>query len=179
MDREYKLNFEKLPEILSDIRWAVIGAVALRKYAPERMTQDIDILVDQEQMSEAKSVLLNNDFTDPSQLSFSNNDLSGFSLSGKQFEIDVITSTEDWVTDGLKNAQDNRDRQNLPILPMKYLIFLKLRSMRTQDFADLSRILGHCSESTYSEIRHWIINRRPDFDEDLDQIRELGQIEYG
>lgn len=34
-----------LTSILSSIRWAVIGAVATRLYMPERMTQDLDIVI--------------------------------------------------------------------------------------------------------------------------------------
>ncbi len=34
-----------LTSILSPIRWAVVGAVATRLYMPERMTQDLDIVI--------------------------------------------------------------------------------------------------------------------------------------
>ncbi|WP_322815315.1 hypothetical protein [Chloroflexus sp.] len=34
-----------LSRILHHIGWALIGAIALRTYAPERLTQDVDIII--------------------------------------------------------------------------------------------------------------------------------------
>lgn len=34
-----------LSQILHHIRWALVGAMALRAYAPERLTQDVDTIM--------------------------------------------------------------------------------------------------------------------------------------
>ena len=46
-----------LTSILSPIRWAVVGAVATRLYMPERMTQDLDIVIQTADGSQARQKL--------------------------------------------------------------------------------------------------------------------------
>ena len=58
--------------------------------------------------------------------------------------IDVLTSTAVWLTDALEHPTP--DPAGLPAMPRPYLLLLKLQAGRTQDLADVQRLLRSSSK---------------------------------
>ena len=74
-------------------------------------------------------------------------------------------------------AGDNRDGDGLPVLPLPYIVLLKLRSSRAIDVADLSRMLGLADDEALAEVRDKVQEFAPADAEDLEAIIELGKLE--
>jgi hypothetical protein len=92
-------------------------------------------------------------------------------------DIDVIEGSEQWWPDALAQAQDNHDAQGLPIIPLPYLVLLKLKSGRLVDFGDLGKVLGIADEPTLNEGRLVIAKYSPNDLEDLESLIYLGKLE--
>ena len=45
-----------LTSVLGEIPWATVGGVAIRHYAPERATVDLDVLVEMKLQWDARSI---------------------------------------------------------------------------------------------------------------------------
>ena len=57
----------------------------------------------------------------------------------------MIESDADWVPEALATAR--RAPDGLPVIDLPYLVLMKLESGRTQDLADVSRMLGGAGET--------------------------------
>lgn len=152
--RTTRRQFPNLSAALANIPWAVVGAAATRLYMPERLTDDLDVLVREEDEAGAKA---------------RTRDIG--------FPVDILTGREAWTDAALAEAADNRDAQNLPILPLPYLVLMKFQASRVQDVADISRMLGQASQASLARVRtvfaHWL----PGETEDLESLIALGQLE--
>jgi hypothetical protein len=60
-----------------------------------------------------------------------------------------------------------------------YLILMKLSASRTQDLADISRMLGLTKEEELVKIRQVIKTYLPTAEEDLESLTILGKLELG
>lgn len=76
-------------------------------------------------------------------------------------------------------AAENRDLQGLPVIPLPYLVIMKLDASRHQDVADLARMLGQASEQQLAEVRAAVQRWRPADQEDLEAIIVSGRWETG
>lgn len=134
-------NWPDLTSILEGIPWAVAGDVATRTYMPERVTQDLDILVAQPDVPKAHSRLQSAGFCYVQNLS----------IGGTVWQtpegilLNVVESSEPWVGEALENVRT--DPQGLPVLSLPYLVLMKVMASRTQDLADASRMLGLASDA--------------------------------
>ena len=162
-----------LTPILSPIPWAVVGAVATRLYMPERMTQDLDIVVRAVDGPEARQKLLAAGLTYRGE--FRIGQASWITPEG--IPIDLIEGREVWWEEAISQAQTNRDAQGLPILPLPYLILMKFQAGRVQDLADVTRMLGQADAETLDTIRALFKIYAPEGLEDLESLIELGQLE--
>src|SRR5207247_9336778 len=61
--------------------------------------------------------------------------------------VDALESSDRWLAAALAGAQQNLDIQGQPVLPLPYLVLMKLASGRAQDVADVSRMLGLASDA--------------------------------
>lgn len=160
-----------LTSILAKISWAVVGGVATRAYMPERSTQDLDILVAQADAGKVHARLRSAGFTL----------LQILSIGGTVWRtpqgllLDVIESPEPWVVEAL--CQPQRDAQGLPVLSLPYLALMKVQSSRTQDLADVSRMLGLASDEGRQATRQVFAQWLPDALEDLESLIALGELE--
>jgi hypothetical protein len=67
----------------------------------------------------------------------------------------------------------------LPLATLSHLVTLKLLAGRAQDGADITRMLGHQDELTIQSVRAVVRKVLGDAEiEDLDQLIELGRLEY-
>ncbi|MDZ7266227.1 MAG: hypothetical protein ONB48_04885 [candidate division KSB1 bacterium] len=172
--RTTTMSWPDLVTILAPIKFAVVGAVASRHYMPERLTQDIDIVILAEQQSEAQARLQEAGYRFEGTLTIGGS--SWRSPEGKI--VDLIAVRESWWPHALAAAQNNRDAENLPILPLAYLVLMKYRAGRLQDLADISRMLGQVDESQLAEVRALFDREAPSEKEDLESIIQLGRLEY-
>ncbi len=160
-----------LRPILQDLPWVIVGAVATRAYMPERMTNDLDILVRQEDGDEALERLQAVGYQVISRLA-----VPGFLLhSPDGVEVDVIFGDYPWLDEAL--AQPRQDPAGYPVLDLPYLVLMKAAASRTQDLGDLSRMLGLASEEELERVRKIVARYEPDLVDDVESLIYLGQME--
>lgn len=169
--RTWTYPVNNLNLILKQAPFIVIGGVATRMYMPERMTLDLDILI------KAKdSALIYEDLINAKSKKIGN-----LSIAGSQWQLpdntrlDVLEGEDEWVTEAIANP--NYAPDGLPIITLPYLILMKLSASRTQDLADISRMLGLAKEEELKKIRKVIQIYLPSAQEDLESLIILGKLE--
>jgi len=167
------LIWPDLRRTLGNIPWAVCGAVATRLYMPERATADLDIVILTEDASAVHGRLSVHGYSRQSDLAIGGS--AWQSPDGR--DVDVIERGDPWVADALAEAAANPDAQGLPVLPLRYLVVMKLEASRAQDLADLTRMLGSADEHELDEVRGTIRDLMPSDIDDLDALIRLGQLE--
>jgi hypothetical protein len=171
--RTANMQWPDLTPVLASIPWAVVGAAATRLYMPERSTFDFDIAIAAHDAPAVQRRLAEAGFVR----------LGSLSIGGARWQgpdgrlIDVIEGDEPWWASALREAQANRDRQGLPILPLPYLALMKFSASRTIDLGDLTRMLGLADESTLAAVRDVFQQYAPDDQEDLESLIFLGKLE--
>ena len=160
-----------LRDILRGIPWVVIGGVATRAYMPERVTKDLDILVKKADGDEVIERLQAAGYVIASRLA-----VPGYLLrSPDGVEVDVLFGDTPWLTTALQ--QPRRDPAGYPVLDLPYLVLMKLTAMRTQDWADVSRMLGLASDEDLNAVRAVVARYSPADSDDLESLIFLGKQE--
>jgi hypothetical protein len=90
-------------------------------------------------------------------------------------EVDLLFSDEPWLPGALQHPR--YDPAGYPVLDLPYLVLMKLESMRAQDLADISRMLGWASDEELSRVREVITRYSPRDSEDLELLIFLGKKE--
>lgn len=139
------LSWPDLGATLAPLQFAVVGAVATRRYMPERLTQKIDIAIVASESANAHQKFLTAGFVHQGDLAIGGS--TWRAPDGKL--VDVVEGHESWWADAIAAAQNNRDAQGLPIVPLAYLVLMKFRAGRLQDLADISRMLGQANEKIW------------------------------
>ena len=166
-------NWPDLTSVLRNIPWAVAGEVATRAYMPERVTQDLDILIRQPDAPKVHACLQSAGFVYVQNLS----------IGGTVWQtpegilLDIVESSEPWASEALEKTQT--DRQGLPVLSLPYLVLMKVIASRTQDLADASRMLGLASDAERQAAREIFAKWWPGALEDLESLIVLGELETG
>jgi hypothetical protein len=159
--------------ILKQAPFVVVGGVATRMYMPERMTLDLDILVKAEDRELIYQDLRKAD----------SKKIGSLSIPGSQWQLadqtslDVIEGDDSWVKDAIAHPKYAPD--GLPIINLPYLVLMKLSASRTQDLADISRMLALAKENEREQIREVIKTYIPSAKEDLESLIVLGELELG
>lgn len=169
------MHWPDLRQVLSSVPWAVTGAVAARLYMPERTTRDLDVLVVAGDAERVASLFSQAGFTNAGRLAIGGSTW----LTPDGTTINVIEGEDAWVAAAVDEAQRNRDPQGLPILPLPYLVLMKLSASRVQDLADVSRMLGAADEAPLDATRAIVRSHAPELAEDLESLIRLGQLEWG
>ncbi len=164
-----------LSPVLADIPWCVVGAVATRHYMPERATADLDVAVLAADAPAVWARLEQAGFTRVGPLAIGG--VSWRSPDGGY--VDVLTLNQPWAAVALEEAEDNRDRQGLPVIPLPYLVLMKLEASRLQDMADLARMLGLADEAHLEQVGAAVRRWRPQDVEDLEAMIQAGRWEAG
>ncbi len=163
-----------LGTILGRIPWLLIGGIALRAYMPERTTLDVDIMIHVHDEAQAKVAFQSAGYTitgPPTIGVFTAHPCDGGP------PIDVLTSTALWLTDAQEHPTP--DPAGLPTMPRRYLLLLKLQAGRTQDLADVQRLLRGTSSAERTEMRAIVARYAADLVEDYDALVTLADLEYG
>ncbi|NTW01345.1 MAG: hypothetical protein HGA19_08530 [Oscillochloris sp.] len=71
------------------------------------------------------------------------------------------------------------DPSGLPAMPRPYLLLLKLQAGRTQDLADVQRLLRGTSDGERAAIRAIVTQYAADLLEDYDTLVTLADLEFG
>ncbi|MDP9237813.1 MAG: hypothetical protein M3P30_10560 [Chloroflexota bacterium] len=167
------MKWPDLREALRGIPWAVAGAVATRMYMPERATQDLDIVVLSRDAAAVRERLRTAGYALNGELT-----IGGSTWTASDgTSIDVIESNQSWLEDALAQAQSNRDPQHLPVLPLSYLVLMKLQASRAQDVADVTRMLGGADDAALGDVRAAVGRYAADLADDLESLIALGQLE--
>ena len=160
-----------LRPILEGIPWAITGAVATRAYMPERMTRDIDIVVQREHCKRVWQRFQDAGYRVAAVL-----DAPYFvAHSPDGVEIDVICADFPWLAEALQNPA--LDAADYPVLALPFLILMKLMASRGVDLGDMTRMLGLAAETDLHQVRVTVQRYRPDDSEDLEALILLGQRE--
>jgi len=171
--RTAEMEFPDLSPALGPIPWAVVGAAATRLYMPERATRDLDAAVRAEDGPAARSRLRAAGFAYQGELAVGGS--SWRTPSG--FPVDLVEWRAPWFAEALRQAQSNRDRQGLPILPLPFLALMKFQAGRVQDLADVTRMLGQADDAAIRGVRALFAQWLPDECDDLESLIELGRLE--
>ncbi len=148
------------------VPFLVIGGVATRLYAPERVTGDLDVLVAAGRAEAFHQQL----------------ERSGIgrvipdSMPLDVLEEDALEEDAARVAEALAAPAAGPD--GLPVIALPYLILLKMRASRGIDIGDLTRMLGAADEADLEKTRQVIRAHMSDGEEDLESLIQLGQLEY-
>ncbi len=151
--------------------YAIVGGVATRLYMPERMTDDLDILIDLRQVKRVYTHLAQQHVRRIGELSIGG---SSWELPDRTV-LDIITSDRPWVKIALQNPRISPDNQ--PVIDLPYLVLMKLEASRTSDLSDISRMLGLASDRELNEVRNAIEMYDPNSIEDVESLIQLGKLE--
>ena len=167
------MRWPDLTPVLHPLLWATVGAAATRLYMPERMTQDLDIIVQTTDAAAVRQKLTAAGFRYSGELT-----IAGSSWTAPDgATIDVLEGAEPWWAQAIVAAQHNRDAQGLPVLPLSYLVLMKFQAGRVQDLADITRMLGQAREEELAAVRQLFASLLPDDMADLESLIALGQLE--
>lgn len=160
-----------LKTIIIQAPFVIVEGIATRLYMPERTTLDLDILI----LAEDASLIYQDLERAKSRR------IGELSIPGSQWQLsdgtslDVIESTTDWATEAIANPNYAPDGQ--PIIALPYLVLMKLTASRTQDLADISRMMGGTGDSLLQEVRRIVQIYLPSATEDLESLITLGKLE--
>jgi hypothetical protein len=156
---------------LIDLPYVIVGGVATRLYMPERMTDDLDILIHCSQSEQVYACLLEKRAIEIGNLSIGG---TSWQLPDRTI-LDVIVSDRAWVMEALLHPRISPDGQ--PIIDLPYLVLMKLGASRTTDLSDISRMLGLADDRDLDRVRAAIDAYDPSSSEDLESLIQLGKLE--
>lgn len=171
--RTWKHPVFNLTTIVS-VPFVVVGGVATRLYGPERMTDDLDVLVMREDAPRFYQELAQADARRVGSLS----------VGGCEWRLpdgttlDVLESDEAWAREAIQSPVP-AGPDGLPIIGLPYLALMKMRASRGIDIGDLSRMLGGADDDNLAQVRRVIGSYLPDGVEDLENLILLGRLELG
>jgi hypothetical protein len=91
--------------------------------------------------------------------------------------IDVLTRADPWLDAAL--AHPVADAAGYPVLGRPYLILLKLQAGRTQDLADVQRLLARLPQPERDSIHQIVHCHAPELVEDFESLCTLADLEFG
>ncbi len=156
---------------LIQVSYVIVGGVATRLYMPERMTDDLDILIHEDEAEQAYQSLSERMARQIGDLSIGG---TSWELPDKTI-LDIIAGRQSWVKNALLYPRVGADGQ--PVIDLPYLVLMKLEASRTTDISDISRMLGQANEEELNEVRKVIKVYDPNSLEDLESLIVLGKIE--
>jgi hypothetical protein len=160
---------------LSGISHALVGAAASNAYMAPRMTADLDVAVGVRDLAQAEALLTACGYGRLGDLNMSlDPQLTGSRWRTPAGEyVDLIGIGHRWAATAIAEAQE-APWQGLPVMPMPYLVLMKLISSRAVDTADLQRVLGAASHQQWLTVRDLVSRLRPQDLDDLDALRQIG-----
>ena len=161
-----------LRQVIRHTRFLLVGGLATRHYMPERTTLDTDILVlaeDQEAVEQELSV------GGCQKLGVLIIGGSTWALPNSTI-LDVVISDAPWAREAIEHALQTTD--DIPVIALPYLVLMKLYAGRSQDIADITRMLGGADEYALVDVRAAVARHNPDAVADIESMIVLGRLEY-
>jgi hypothetical protein len=187
LDRLMALPRKNVPhmdtELFGGLPAMLIGAHAAAVYAPERTTEDVDVVVEHASFGKAEQRLIVSGWTKENDLGFPNAKLGLYGSAWSPVvggpPLDVISSRQPWLREAFA-APEVRNAQGARVLPRPYLVLMKLDSARGIDQGDLTRILGRLSASEVDDVIAVVQRNYSDSEvaDDIRQYAEIGRWEY-
>lgn len=171
-ERTKRLIWPDLSPVLAGLKWAIVGAVATRRYMPERTTRRLDLIIAARDMPVARERLLAAGYVSRGELTIGGTAWD----SPAGVPLDVLACDAPWCEAALVDAAKNVD-DGSPVLTLPYLVLMKLEASRAQDVAAVSRMLGLASEPELTAVRDVVLRYAGDLAEDLESLIALGQLE--
>ncbi len=170
--RTWRRPVTNLKSLTEQTPFVVVGGIATRLYMPERMTDDLDILVLTWDARDLYRKLEKAGSKRVGELSIGG---STWQLPDNTY-LDVIESQQPWAEEAINNPNIAPD--GLPIIGLPYLILMKLQASRSIDMGDLGRMLGGADDNALEEVRKAIKTYLPNAVEDLESLIYLGKLEF-
>lgn len=161
-----------LRRLIRKTPFLLVGGLATRLYMPERTTLDTDILVLAEDQATLEQELAAAGCQKMGELSIGG---STWALPDDT-SLDVVISGAPWAREALAHPVPVAD--DVPTIALPYLVLMKLYAGRSQDIADITRMLGGADERALAEVRETVIRHMPDAADDVESMIALGQLEY-
>jgi hypothetical protein len=161
-----------LRRLLRKTRFVLVGGLATRLYMPERTTLDTDILVLAEDQAAAEQELAAANCRKLDELAIGG---SSWTLPDGT-TLDVIVSDAPWAREAIERPTSTAD--GIPVITLPYLVLMKLYAGRSQDIADITRMLGGADELVLTEVRAVVARHMPDAASDVESMIVLGRLEY-
>lgn len=161
-----------LRRLLRKTRFVLVGGLATRLYMPERTTLDTDILV----LTEDQAVV------EQELAAAGCRKLGDLAIAGSTWTLpdgatlDVILSNAPWAREAIELPATTVD--GIPVIALPHLVLMKLYAGRSQDIADITRMLGGADEPVLAEVRIVIAQHMPDAASDVESMIALGRLEY-
>ena len=158
---------------ITTVPFVIIGGVATRLYAPERVTDDLDILIEAKNAATLAANLTGGGCQK----------LGSLSIGGSHWRLpdgmalDVLEEDAQWAEEAIANPASAPN--GLPVIALPYLVLMKMQASRGIDMGDLTRVLGAADDATLAETRRVIQCNLADGVEDLEGLIYLGRLEYG
>ena len=171
--RSWTYAVTNLNDIIKQAAFVIVSGVATRLYMPERMTLDLDILV----KAEDAQLIYEDLYRAKGQK------IGVLSIAGTQWRLadgtslDVLEFDGDWVTEAINSP--NYAPDGLPVVDLPYLVLMKLIAGRSQDIADISRMLGVAEDWQLQRVNVVIGQYLPSAIDDLESLLVLGKLEQG
>ena len=169
-------------EVFDEIPAMLIGAHAAAAYAPARQTDDIDFIVEHARFAEAEAKLIASGWKKTTSLGFPGTSLGLYGSAWQHengMDLDIMSSPQAWCQEAF-DASVSRDPNGARVLPLPYLILMKLDSARGVDQGDLTRILGRLNDAEVERVvalveRHYTDRQVA---EDIRQYATIGRWEW-
>jgi hypothetical protein len=169
--RTWSYPVTKLNNIIKQAPFLVVGGVATRLYMPERMTLDIDIAI---RVEDAQLIYQDLAKAQGQKIGELNIQGTQWKLQDERY-LKVLEIEDNWIKKALNNP--NYAPDGLPIIDLPYLVLMKLIAGRSQDLADISRMLGGANNLQLQKVKTVIKQYLPSVSEDLESLIVLGQLE--
>ena len=161
-----------LRQVIRNTRFLLVGGLATRHYMPERTTHTTDILVLAEDQEAVERELTAAGCQKLGVLAIGG---STWALPNRTI-LDVVISDAPWAREAIEHALQTTD--NIPVIALPYLVLMKLYAGRSQDIADITRMLGGADEPALAEVRSTVARHMPDAAGDVESMIVLGRLEY-
>lgn len=176
--------------------FAIVGGVATRLYMQERVTPDLDILIDADDVWAVEAalgragatrlgdhpaggarwalpvgVVANVPAAAPGWQALAR--MTGTDLDAMPRRLDVLSPATPWVRPALATAGPSPT--GLPVAALPYLVLMKLISGTSGDLDDLARLLGGADANALDAVRAVVGTYQPAAADDLEQLIAAGR----
>ncbi len=141
---------------------------------PERGTSDLDVAVLPAGISRAEWLLRAARYEGRGPLAIG----GSASVSPEGIPVLLIEGREAWWPQALAKAANNAPPGRPPVLPLHWLVLMKMESGRSRDFGDISQMLGLAPADALGRARATFDIHAPDMREDLESMITAGKLEY-